>query len=113
MVTAVAHHWVNLALVLAGIPTGIEVVLGNQEIIHFLLQQLLARVGVLDVTSRGPSSISGTLILVLILDSILHAEVSVPVRFLSSGSLVVAVWRFLRHDSQRINEEGEVFLEMG
>jgi hypothetical protein len=32
---------------------------------------------------------------------------------LSSGSLVVAVWRFLRHDSQRINEEGEVFLEMG
>jgi hypothetical protein len=55
VVVAATHHWVHGWLIFAGIRV-VRIVHWDNEVIHFLLQNLLASC-ILDVTSSSPCSI--------------------------------------------------------
>ena len=113
MVVSTTHHWIYWRLFLACIWI-VRVVAWDNEIIHFLLKDLLTSC-VFDVTTCGTSSIFATDIIFIVLDSIFNTKIGESIEVLPPRSkLIPGIERLtlLWHNTHWIDHHGEVFFQM-
>jgi hypothetical protein len=118
VVVAAAHHGIHGWLIFAGIWV-VRIVHWDNEVIHFLLENLLASC-ILDVSSGGPSSIVRLFFVFITLGSVLNTEIGKSIKLLSPWSVFVSYERLtvkivvllLRENSHWVQKKSKVFFEV-
>ena len=116
MIIAAAHHGVDGGgLLLAGVGV-VGVVARDDEVVHLLLEHLLAG-AVLDIAASGTCTVLTAYIVLLILHSVLNAKIRIAVELLTPGAVFVAGAvehiTLLWNDSHRIDHHRKILLKMG
>ena len=118
VVVAAAHHGVHGWLIFAGIRI-VRIVHWDNEVIHFLLKNLLASC-ILDVSSGSPSSVITLFFVFVTLCSVLNTEVGEAIELLSPWSVLISYKRLtvkivvllLRENTHWVQKKSKVFFKV-
>lgn len=115
VVVSSAHHGVDRWLLLTGVGI-VWIVAWYDEVVHLFFEDLLAS-GVLYVAAGGSCSILAAHVVVVVLNSILNAEVGVSVELLPPGAILISraveSLSLLRDDAHRVDHHSEILLQVG